>query len=126
MIDIERDAQDARSVADFKAMLAEGHKDDDGKPRYDLIPPEFLDDTAKVLTYGAMKYAPRNWEKGMAWGRVFGALMRHMWAWWRGQKLDPETGLPHLAHAACCIAFLMAFEARGVGKDDRFITEAKP
>ncbi len=101
------------------AIQAEGRKDDAAKPRYDLLPPEFLEGTAAVLTYGAAKYAPRNWENGMAWGRVFAALMRHMWAWWRGQKFDPESGLPHLSHAACCIAFLMAFEARGAGKDDR-------
>jgi hypothetical protein len=99
--------------------LAEGHKHDADKPRYDLLPPELLEGTSQVLTYGAAKYAPRNWEKGMAWGRVFGALMRHMWAWWRGQTTDPESGLPHLSHAACCIAFLMAFEARQIGTDDR-------
>lgn len=105
-------------------LIAEGRKDDGAKPRYDLIPPEMLEGVAEVLTYGAAKYAPRNWERGMAWGRVFGALMRHMWAWWRGQRLDPESGLPHLAHAACCIAFLMAFEARRAGTDDRAVIEA--
>ena len=72
--------------------LAEGVKFDGDKLRYDLIPPELLHETALVLTYGAVKYAPRNWEKGMKWGRCFGALMRHMWAWWRGQDRDPETG----------------------------------
>ena len=61
----------------------------------------------------------RNWEKGMKWGRVFGALMRHMWAWWRGQDRDPETGFSHLSHAACCIAFLIAYEHRCIGEDDR-------
>lgn len=102
------------------AILAiAGRKDDGGKPRYDLIPPEMLEGVAAVLTYGAAKYEPRNWERGMAWGRVFGALMRHMWAWWRGQSHDPESGLPHLSHAACCVAFLMAFESRRVGDDDR-------
>ena len=99
--------------------MIEGHKDDNEKPRYDLIPPELLDGTARVLTYGAGKYAPRNWELGMSWGRVFGALMRHMWAWWGGQKADAETGMSHLWHAACCISFLMAYEARQTGVDDR-------
>lgn len=97
----------------------EGRKDDGGKPRYDLIPPEWLDGPAQVLTYGAAKYAPRNWEKGMRWGRPFAALMRHLWAWWRGEKADPETGYSHLWHAACCLMFLMAYEARGIGEDDR-------
>lgn len=96
-----------------------GTKFDQGKTRYDLLPPEFLDGTAQVLTFGANKYGERNWEKGMSWGRVFGALMRHMWAWWWGQGKDPETGMSHLWHASCCIAFLIAFEGREVGTDDR-------
>lgn len=65
----------------------------------------------------------RNWEKGMAWHRPFGALMRHMWAWWRGESDDPETGYSHLAHAACCIAFLLAYECRAIGTDDRHKVE---
>ena len=99
--------------------IAGGRKDDQGKARFDLIPPEFLSATAGVLTFGAAKYGERNWEKGMSWGRPFAAMMRHLWAWWRGQKADPETGFSHLWHAACCIAFLIAFEQRQIGKDDR-------
>jgi hypothetical protein len=100
-------------------MQSEGVKFDGDKPRYDLIPPELLEETAIVLTYGAVKYSERNWEKGMAWHRPFGALMRHMWSWWRGENVDPETGFSHLAHAACCIAFLITYERRSIGKDDR-------
>lgn len=97
----------------------EGKKFDDDKTRYDLLPPEFLEGTAQILTFGASKYGERNWEIGMAWGRPFGALMRHMWAWWRGEGKDRETGKSHLWHAACCIAFLIAYEERGIGTDDR-------
>jgi hypothetical protein len=99
--------------------MSNGYKYDDGKPAMDLIPPELLTAVADILQYGAQKYEPRNWEKGMNWGRVFAALMRHMWAWWSGQNQDPETNRSHLWHAACCIAFLIAYEARGVGNDDR-------
>lgn len=94
-------------------------KNDNGKPRYDLIPPEFLEETAQVLAYGAQKYSPHNWSAGADWGRYFAAMMRHMWAWWRGENTDPETGLSHLAHAACCLAFLMAYQNRNLGQDDR-------
>lgn len=100
----------------------EGRKDDNGKPRYDLIAPELLEDVSKVLTFGAKKYEPRNWEKGMSWGRVFSGAMRHLWAWWGGEDRDKETGLSHLAHAACCIMFLLAYEKRGAGTDDRYKT----
>lgn len=71
----------------------------------------------------------RNWERGMSWGRVFGALMRHMWAWWGGAgpsranfifgEVDEETGFSHLWHAACCLMFLIAYEQRKIGTDDR-------
>lgn len=73
----------------------------------------------------------RNWELGMKWSRVFGAMMRHMWCWWGGKgpatksflfgELDDETGHSHLWHAACCLAFLITYEQRGVGEDDRQI-----
>lgn len=99
--------------------MMEGRKNDDGKARYELLAPEFLDGTAQILTFGAAKYEDRNWEKGMKWSRVFGAMMRHMWAWWAGQKLDPETGKSHLWHASCCLMFLVAYEARQTGEDDR-------
>mgnify|MGYP000957934659 CR=1 FL=1 len=65
------------------------------------------------------KTGERNWELGMSWSRPFAALMRHMWAWWRGEAADPETGMSHLHHACCCLMFLVAFESRHAGQDDR-------
>lgn len=97
----------------------EGRKDDGDKAPYHLLAPELLDGVAQVLAFGAKKYGERNWEKGMGWSRPFGACMRHLWAWWRGEKADPETGFSHLWHAGCCIMFLIAYEARDIGKDNR-------
>lgn len=97
----------------------EGRKDDEGKTPYHLIAPELLEGVGQVLDFGARKYAPRNWELGMNWSRPFSALMRHMWAWWRGEQTDPETGMSHLWHAGCCLMFLMAYEQRKTGTDDR-------
>jgi hypothetical protein len=96
-----------------------GQKYDGDKLPYHLLAPEFLEGTADILAFGAAKYAPRNWELGMAWSRAFSALMRHMWAWWRGEEADPETGKSHLWHASCCLMFLVAYEQRNVGEDDR-------
>lgn len=98
---------------------AEGRKDDGGKLPYHLLPPDAIEEILKVLQFGANKYAERNWEKGMAWNRPFSALMRHMWAWWKGEELDPETGLSHLAHAGCCILFLLSYHIRKIGIDNR-------
>lgn len=99
-----------------------GNKDDGGKVRYELLPPEALEEVAKVLTFGAEKYGERNWELGINYSRVFGALLRHIWAWWNPLQpdKDDETGLSHLAHATCCVMFLLTFEQRGMTKlDDR-------
>lgn len=99
--------------------------DSDKALQPELIAPEMIFSLSEVLAYGAKKYAPRNWEKGMDWSRCFGALMRHMWAWWRGEDRDPETGFSHLAHAACCLMFLIAYESRKVGNDNRYILKEK-
>jgi hypothetical protein len=99
--------------------VSEGVKHDHDKVGMHLLPPELLEGVASALDFGADKYASRNWELGMAWHRPFASLMRHMWAWWRGEDADPESGLPHLWHAGCCIAFLIAYEQRKIGTDDR-------
>lgn len=97
----------------------EGRKDDTGKEPWHLFPFDAADEIVKVLQFGANKYEERNWERGMDWNRPFGALIRHMWRWWHGEDKDEETGLSHLAHAGCCILFLLAYEKRGVGVDNR-------
>ena len=101
----------------------EGMKFDDGKVRYDLIDSYALDELTKIYTFGSKKYADNNWRKGFKWGRIFGALMRHSWAFWRGEELDEESGLPHMAHAAWCCFTLMNFSKFKIGEDDRIIHE---
>lgn len=103
----------------FDATKSEGRKDDSGKPRYDLIPPMPLDELAKVYTMGAAKYGDRNWERGMQFGRVFAALMRHAWAWWRGEKCCSIDGQHHLASVAWCAFALMELEVTRGNLDDR-------
>lgn len=95
------------------------NKNDEGKNRLDLWPPDAYLEIGKVLTFGASKYADRAWEEGMAWSRVYAALQRHLNAWWAGESKDPETGYSHLAHAGCCLIFLLAYELRNIGQDDR-------
>jgi hypothetical protein len=94
---------------------------DAGKPRWDLLPFDALDDVAKVMAFGATKYSARNWEQGLSWGRLLAACLRHVTAWARGIEADEETGLPHLAHATCCLLMLAASVKRGIGGDDRAV-----
>lgn len=102
----------------------EGRKNDTGKLPLHLLPHDALEEVAKVLDYGQHKYSARNWEAGMAWSRPYAACLRHLWAWWRGQERDPETGLSHLAHAACCVLFMLAYVIRRTPGDDRPTSEA--
>jgi len=97
----------------------EGRKDDQGKLRTDLLPPDVLEAMAQILTDGADRYGDRNWEQGMKWSRPYGALLRHILSWWQGEDTDPDSGRPHLWHALCCVSFLVAYEQRKIGQDDR-------
>ena len=99
--------------------MGEGVKFDSGKLRMDLIPPDAVEALARILTDGAVKYGCRNWEKGMAWSRPYAALLRHLLAWCGGQDIDPESGHPHLWHVLTNAAFLVAYEQRNIGEDDR-------
>lgn len=90
------------------------------KTRFDLLPFAAVGEIADVLAYGANKYEANNWARGTAWGRYFAALCRHLFAWWGGEDKDPETGFSHLAHAGCCLLFLMEYQRNNWGTDDRF------
>lgn len=86
-----------------------GMKFDDGKLDWALLPFESVEEIIKVLMVGAKKYKRDNWqmvEDGDT--RYFNAAMRHITSWKRGEELDPETGLQHLAHAGCCLLFLIS------------------
>lgn len=100
--------------------LTEGTKFDAGKPTTALLPSKPLLEIAKVLDYGAKKYAPHNWRKGISYTRVLSAAQRHMWAWNDGETADKETNLNHIAHAACNLLFLLEYQLSGMIEfDDR-------
>jgi hypothetical protein len=103
-----------------------GLKFDSGKAEYDLIPAHALHELAIVLTLGAQKYSPENWRKvPEGKKRYFAALERHLWAWKRGERYDPETGRPHLAHAMCNLFFLYEIDAGLTSSPQHPIHEAK-
>ena len=96
-----------------------GIKYDSDKPRFDLIPADALEEVAKVYTVGANKYGDRNWEKGLSYGKLFGAMLRHSWAWWRGEKDDQENKLHHLSSVVFCALGLLHYELDS-GKFSKF------
>lgn len=101
-------------------------KNDQEKPPLHLIPRKPLADVAMVLNHGAEKYDTYNWRKGMAWSRLYGAALRHVMAALDGEDQDPETGLPHEAHAVCCLLFLLQYRRDFPEMDDRYNPEPAP
>lgn len=106
-------------------LKREGVKYDGGKLRYDLIPADALEMLAAIYTMGAGKYDDHNWRKGMNWSRPFAALMRHAWAWFRGEDIDPESGINHLAHAAWNCFTLMNYAKSHPEFDNRVKNDGK-
>ena len=92
----------------------------EGKVRHDLIPPWPLEELAKVYTYGTIKYDDDNWRKGLKWKRnVIGPLLRHLWKWICGKKIDGESNCHHLAMVVWQCFCLMEYERNKLGVDDR-------
>ena len=96
-------------------------KDDSNKPTYELLPLELFNEVNLVLQHGASKYGVNNWRKteGFKYSRCYNALLRHMFAWWRGEDYDLESGISHLAHAMCNLIFLTYHSKANAEGDDR-------
>ena len=89
------------------------------KRRWDLAPIEAIEAVVDVFGYGAERYGTRNWEKGIPFLSAFAALIRHVMAWRSGKDINPESGLPHLAHAAWYCLALMTYGETHPELDDR-------
>ena len=118
-----RDIPDMFTLPDGVVVTTEGIKFDSGKLRMDLVPTEAINALAAILAAGAVKYGEHNWRKGMDWSRVYGAAQRHLLAFWGGDDIDEESGMPHLWHALTNLAFLVSYQAMSVGRDDRWKQE---
>ena len=87
-------------------------KADSGKIRPTLVPASLVTAVANVREYGCKKYHdPENWKR-VEPQRYLDALYRHLLAYLSGEKNDKESGLPHLWHMACNIAFLVDLERK--------------
>ena len=94
-------------------MQNEFLKFDDNKVLASAVDPLYVIGTAQVLTFGAKKYDRDNWKLNNDPVRIQDSLMRHLYAYLAGEKIDPETGLSHLYHASCNLMFLAYYERNG-------------
>jgi hypothetical protein len=101
--------------------MTDATKYDGDKPPMDLLPHSVLLEVARVLGFGAAKYSKHNWRQGFDWSRLHAAALRHIGAWGEGENLDKESSINHIAHAICCLMFLLEHQIKGYGVDDRFI-----
>jgi hypothetical protein len=104
----------------------EGKKFDNGKPRVSLLSSDAIIEVAKVATMGAEKYDDNNWRKGMKWSRLMDAAERHLLSYNKGDRIDKESNLSHLAHVAWNIMALLEYELNKIGNDDLFKGYDKP
>ena len=95
-------------------------KADQGKPHPSYVPVALIEGVMAVREYGNQKYHdPDNW-KQVEPERYHQAMLRHILAAWNDPyKIDPESGLPHIAHVATNIAFLLEMRKQnGQNKDN--------
>jgi hypothetical protein len=89
------------------------------KPPMALLDAEYLAGIARVLGFGANKYAANNWRNGIQYSRLISAAYRHLGAINKGEDVDPESGLSHAYHLGCCIMFLSSMMQTRPDIDDR-------
>jgi len=116
MFDTQEELEE--SLMTMKAHVQTGRKFDSGKLDYTLVPWDGLEEIVKVLEFGARKYDRDNWRyvEG-AEKRYLAAALRHLIAYQIEDPKDEETDLSHLAHAGCCLLFLLALEKRNAHQD---------
>lgn len=95
-----------------------GVKHDAGKARVSLVVSRAILEVAKVGTFGAEKYGDHNFRKGLKWSRLADAGLRHFFSYLCGERIDPESGLSHMAHVAWNVLTMLEFEIEGAGEDD--------
>ena len=104
-----------------------------GKPRLSFLPTSFvliirplrkvklMEDTARVMEFGASKYAKDNWRKSGPWMKVLDSGLRHLDKMMYTLEInDPESGINHAGHLGCNLSFLTEFIREGDGQDDRY------
>jgi hypothetical protein len=92
---------------------ATGVRFNSGKLRWSLVHFGSLEPMVRALEFGARKYDDHNWKKGLPPKEILESMQRHLAALIDGERLDPETGLPHIGHVQCNAMFYSYFTENG-------------
>ena len=95
----------------------------DNKIKWSLVSWKALEPMVKVLMFGANKYSPNNWQKGLKYSEISESLQRHLYAFMEGEENDPESKLSHLGHILCNAMFLSWMFIFRKDLDDRNINK---
>lgn len=91
----------------------------DGKSKWSLVDLNSLEPMVKVLMYGAEKYSPNNWRKGLKVTEIYESMFRHLIQLMGGEDIDSESGLPHIGHIQCNAMFMAYMLENREDMDDR-------
>ena len=84
------------------------------------VPANVLAELGVAMMEGALKYGRHNYRHaGVRASVYYDALMRHMMAWWEGEDIDPDSGVPHIVKAIATLVVLRDADYRGMLEDDR-------
>lgn len=90
------------------------------------VPASVLAELGVAMTEGALKYQPYNYrEAGVRMSVYYDALLRHMFAFWEGEDIDPDSGVSHVTKAIATLVVLRDAMMQGMCTDDR-PPKAKP
>lgn len=124
LISVTHGSKDVVSEDKLKDMNSEdklaaktGLRANVGKPRWQLIDMVFLRGLLKLLEFGAIKYAPNNWRKGLIFSETVDSIERHLDKWKSGEEIDSDSGCHHLD----CVGFgVMVLRRQTEEKDGRY------
>lgn len=102
-----------------------GLRYNEDKLKWSLVDFDSLENMVHVLMYGEKKYDSHNWKKGLPYTSTVESMLRHLYAFLKGEDIDPESGLPHTGHIMCNAMFLDYYSQYCKDMDDRFIDEKK-
>ena len=110
---------------DIQSVNGSALRYNSGKLQWSLVDFDALEDMVKVLEFGAKKYSADDWKKGLNTNEITESMMRHLFAYLRGEDIDPESGLPHTGHIMCNAMFLSYMQKFAKKFDSRRLDKNK-
>lgn len=96
-----------------------GDRFNQGKLKWSLVCYKSLEPMVEVLMFGAIKYAPHNWKKGLLYTEICESMLRHIYNFLDGRNRDKESRLLEVGHIMCNALFLSFMYLFRPDLDDR-------